>query len=165
MRTTLAIFLGALTTTGCAASGSRGIPGGTEQSTDTQPADTSGRPEDGAAVREHALALWREDKHEAACQVLRRAIAQAPDDAELRLTLARVLMDSNRLDDASTEMDEVTRRQPQLATPYLLSGYIEHRRRDLQFCQQFFIPRQGMYAKEHGSGGVGVVCNVHRSTG
>ncbi len=138
MRTTAAILLGVLTGTGCATSGSHGIPGGTEQSNDAQPSNTSGRLEDIGEARERALALWREDKHTEACQLLRRAIAQSPDDVELRLTLARVLMDDNQLDDASSELDEVTRRRPQLATPYVLSGYVRHRRGDLPEAEQAF---------------------------
>jgi Flp pilus assembly protein TadD len=47
-------------------------------------------------------------------------------------------MDHNQLDGASSELDEVTRRRPQLATPHLLLGYVHHRRRDLPAAEQAF---------------------------
>lgn len=138
MRYMAAILLGVGGVTGCATPDSRKPMDNRDRRASAGPANTSGEFGAVGATQQLALDLWREGKHEKACQLLRRTIAQSPDDVGLRLTLARVLMDDNRLDDASAELNEITRRRPQSAAPHVLWGYVHHRRGDTTAAERAF---------------------------
>ena len=130
MRKAAVFLFGVLTLAGCATTDSRRVPGGASRNTNSERAIAGGQLEDADACRERALALWREDKHEQAGQLLRRAIALAPDEAALRLMLARVLLDDGRPADASVELSAIKTRWPQSAAPHVLLGYVHHRQGD-----------------------------------
>lgn len=78
----------------------------------------------GPPVKQEALALWRAGRRDEALQRLAEGAMEAPDDPELPLTMARMLLKLERLDDALAllhALPEPLRREPEVVR---LAGHL-----------------------------------------
>lgn len=96
----------------------------------------AGRPDDTQALRWLSTAQMQGGQPEAALATIDRAIALAPDNADLHLARAGVLVGSRRNEDAQAALSQATVLDPNQFTAYLIQGQLALGRGDLDDAER-----------------------------
>ncbi len=94
------------------------------------------RPDDPQALRWLSTAQQQAGQAEAALESIDRAIALAPDNADLHLARAGVLVGSRRVDEAQTALAQATGLDPNQFTAYLIQAQLALGRGDLDEAER-----------------------------
>ncbi len=92
---------------------------------------TAAEPQLAQAHRWHALALQQQGQLKPAAERLQRALALAPDDADLHLQNAGLLLALRQFDDAGAALERTTGLNPNELSAYLMQAHLALSRNDV----------------------------------
>ena len=97
---------------------------------------TQAEPAQPQAHRWLALALQQQGQHEAALESVQQALALAPDDADLHLLHAGLLLALRQVDAASGALDRTTALNPNDLSAYLMQAHLALARNDVEEAER-----------------------------
>lgn len=97
---------------------------------------TQAEPAQPQAHRWLALALQQQGQHEAALESVQQALALAPDDADLHLLHAGLLLALRQVDAASGALDRTTALNPNDLSAYLMQAHLALARHDTEEAER-----------------------------